>query len=76
MISLGSSLPYVERAPELTLRAEGWHRAGIVVVEAATVTVLVDVAVEVGVAAVTVDVITYPRGERLASIFLDSRRVH
>ena len=76
VISFGSSLPYVERAPEVTFKAEGWHRAGRVVVEAATVTVLVDVAVEVGMAAVTVDLITYPRGEGLASIFLDSRRVH
>ena len=76
MIRLGESLPYVTRVPESILRAEGWHRAGIVVVEAATVTVLVDVTVEVGVAAVTVDVITYSRGERLANIFLDGRRVH
>ena len=42
----------------MRLKAEGWHRAGIVVVAAATVTVLVDVEVKVGVAAVTKDVIT------------------
>ena len=53
----------------MILRAEGWHRAGIVVVAAATVMVLVDVEVVVRVEAVTIDVIIYSRGERSVNIF-------
>ena len=53
----------------MILRAEGWHRAGIFVVNSATVTVLVDVEVEVGMAAVTIDVIIYSRGERSVNMF-------
>ena len=53
----------------MILRAEGWHRAGIVVVDSATMTMLVDVEVVVRVDAVTIDVIIYSKGERSVNIF-------
>ena len=54
---LGSSLPSVERTPEVRDRAEGAQRAGTVVVEPATLVVEVEVMVMVGVAAVAIAVI-------------------
>ena len=63
VMMLGSSLPVVERAPEVRVSTEGAQRAGIVVVEAATVVVEVEVIVVVGVAAVALAVIVYWGGK-------------
>jgi hypothetical protein len=54
---VGSSFPSVERTPEVSDdRMEGAQRAGMVVVEPATVVVELETTVEVGTAAVAVDV--------------------
>ena len=55
---LGSSLPWVERTPEVICNTEGAQRAGMVVVEPATVIVELAVTVVVGAGAVTVAAVT------------------